>query len=498
MFETAELGRKIGRKAFAAEESELHTALLKAQFALREASVPVIVIVSGVEGAGKGGVVNRLNKWLDARGVETHALWDESEEERERPFFWRFWRVLPARGSIAVLFGSWYTKPIVDHALEHTDLDAYERALHRDVQLEQLLVDDGALIVKFWFHLTRKQQQARLKADLEAKSASPQLKAYARSYKRFASVSERAIRLTDRGHAPWHIIEAADENYRDITTGRLLLEAMENRLASITATAANSATTEAVSPVPRQAVPSVSRDEQTVLDKVDLSSRLSGKEYDKRLSNRQAELRQLAWKAKDQGRNTVMVFEGWDAAGKGGAIRRVTAGMDARLFRVISVAAPTDEELAHHYLWRFWRHIPRAGHMTIYDRSWYGRVLVERVERFAATNEWQRAYQEINDFEEQLVDHGVVLLKFWLHISPEEQLARFQEREQVERKQHKITDEDWRNRERWDAYRAAVHDMVARCSTAHAPWSLIGANDKKSARIEVLDTLCERLAKALD
>jgi len=495
MFETAELGRKIGRKAFAAEEPQLHTALLKAQFALQDAGIAVIVIVSGVEGAGKGGVVSRLNKWLDARGVETHALWDESEEERERPFFWRFWRVMPARGSIAVLFGSWYTKPIVDHALEHTDLDAYERALHRNVQLEQLLVDDGALIIKFWFHLNRKQQQTRLKADLDAETASPQLKAYSRSYKRFASVSERAIRITDRGHAPWHIIEATDENYRDITTGRLLLEAMESRLAQMTAT---SGTADGSTAAQTQTVPTVSPTEQTVLDKVDLGSRLSGKEYDKRLASRQSELRQLAWKAKQQGCNTVMVFEGWDAAGKGGVIRRVTAGMDARLFRVISVAAPTDEERAHHYLWRFWRHIPRAGHMTIYDRSWYGRVLVERVERFASTHEWQRAYQEINDFEEQLVDHGVIMLKFWLHISPEEQLARFKEREQVERKQHKITDEDWRNRERWDGYRAAVHDMVARCSTTHAPWLLIGANDKKSARIEVLDTICERLAKALD
>lgn len=493
MFETAELGRKVSSKDFSAQEPDLHTALLKAQFALRDARVPMVVIVSGVEGAGKGAVVNRLNKWLDTRGVETHALWDESDEERERPFFWRFWRVMPPKGSIAVLFGSWYTQPIVDYALKRTDVDAYERALNRIVQLEQLLVDDGALIVKFWFHLTRKQQQARLEADLKAKTASPQLKAFARSYKRFANVSERAIRLTDRGHARWHIIEAADENHRDLTTGQLLLEAMQARLAAPTARPDQLEASAAA-----QIVPTAAETEPTVLETVDLAARLAGKDYNKRLERRQAQLRQLAWKAKHQGRNTVMVFEGWDAAGKGGAIRRVTAGMDARLYRVISVAAPTDEELAHHYLWRFWRHIPRAGHMTIYDRSWYGRVLVERVERFASHDTWQRAYQEINDFEEQLVDHGVILLKFWLHISPEEQLRRFEEREQIERKQHKITDEDWRNRERWDAYRSAVHDMVARSSTDYAPWTLIGANDKKTARVEVLDTVCEALRKALD
>ncbi len=493
MFETAELGRKVSKKDFAAEEPKVHTALLKNQSALRDAGVPVIVIVSGIEGAGKGAFVNRLHKWLDTRGVETHALWEESEEERERPFFWRFWRVMPARGSISVLFGSWYTKPIVDHALNQTDVDAYERALHRNVQLERLLVDDGALIIKFWFHLTRKQQQARLAADLKTKSASPQLKAYARSYKRFANVSERAIRLTDRSHAPWHIIEAADEYYRDLYAGRHLLEAMEHRLASLPNTQ-----TPAVESIPPQAVPTVGPTERTVLETVDLTASLGGKDYDKQLESRQTELRQLAWKAKNQGRNTVMVFEGWDAAGKGGAIRRVTAGMDARLYRVISTAAPTDEELAHHYLWRFWRHIPRAGHMTIYDRSWYGRVLVERVERIATTEAWKRAYQEINDFEEQLVEHGVILFKFWLHISPEEQLARFKQREKIERKQHKITDEDWRNRARRHAYRAAVHDMVARSSTDYAPWTLISANDKKRARIEVLDTVCERLAKELD
>ena len=165
-------------------------------------------------------------------------------------------------------------------------------------------------------------------------------------------------------------------------------------------------------------------------------------------------------------RSSVVVFEGWDAAGKGGNIRRITAAIDPRTYRVISIAAPTDEEKAHHYLWRFWRHVPRAGYVTIYDRSWYGRVLVERVEGFARPDEWSRAYLEINDFEQQLVDHGIVLAKFWLHIDAKEQLRRFRERESVAWKQHKIAAEDWRNREKWDAYEEAVNDMVARTSTA--------------------------------
>ena len=213
-----------------------------------------------------------------------------------------------------------------------------------------------------------------------------------------------------------------------------------------------------------------------------------------RLQGRLARLSRLANR---QGRSTVAVFEGWDAAGKGGAIRRLTAPLDARLYRVTPIAAPTDEERAHHYLWRFWRAIPRAGLVSIYDRSWYGRVLVERVEGFAREDEWSRAYLEINDFEEQLARFGIIVVKYWLHISPEEQLRRFREREKTAWKRHKITEEDWRNRKRWSAYETAVGDMVARTSTAHAPWTLVPANDKKVARVEVLRTMVDRLSKAL-
>jgi polyphosphate kinase 2 (PPK2 family) len=211
----------------------------------------------------------------------------------------------------------------------------------------------------------------------------------------------------------------------------------------------------------------------------------------------QGKLHRLTWAAHQKKRSSVFVFEGWDAAGKGGCIRRITQAMDARLYQVISTAAPTDEERAHHYLWRFWRHIPRAGLVTVYDRSWYGRVLVERVENFAKESEWKRAYLEINSFEEQLVNHGTIMLKFWIHISPEEQLRRFKEREVIAYKQHKITDEDWRNRDKWEAYTLAVNDMVARTSTTLAPWVLVSGEDKGFGRIEVLKTVCNRLEEAL-
>ena len=221
-------------------------------------------------------------------------------------------------------------------------------------------------------------------------------------------------------------------------------------------------------------------------------------EYDQQLAKHQAELSQLVWAAQRQKRSMVLVFEGWDAAGKGSAIRRVAQAMDPRLYHVVGIAAPTDEERAHHYLWRFWRRLPRAGITTIFDRSWYGRVLVERVEGFAPPEDWNRAFHEINEFEERLVEHGIVVLKFWLHISPDEQLARFKERQTVAYKQYKITDEDWRNRKKWDDYTIAVDEMIARCGTDSAPWTIVAANDKRYARIQILKTIVHRLRAALE
>jgi polyphosphate:AMP phosphotransferase len=371
------------------------------------------------------------------------------------------------------------------------ELDA---ELKRISDCERMLHQDKALILKFWFHLPHKEQKKRLKAlasDLRSRwGGGHSRQEFQDHHDDFLRVAERVIRETDTGIAQWYLIEATDRNYRDLTVARTILDAMEARVAESRHTH-NPVHTHAPS------LPNVDSAQVTVLDKVDLDAEYDKKEYKQQLKHYQDRLNELSWQAYAQKRSTVLLFEGWDAAGKGGTIRRLIQGIDARLYRVIPIAAPTDEERAHHYLWRFWRHLPRDGRVTIFDRSWYGRVLVERVEGLATESQWQRAYLEINEFEEQLVQHGSVLGKFWLHISPEEQLQRFEARAETPYKQHKITEEDWRNRERWDAYKAAINEMVIRTSTENAEWTLVPANDKRYARICVLKTVCQSLEAAL-
>ena len=449
MFEAAKLGRRVPKEFFAAQVPELRTALLDAQFRLKTSKTSVIVLVAGVEGSGKGEVVNRLNEWLDTRGVQTHAFWDQTDEETARPRYWRFWRAMPPRGEMSVLFGGWYLEPI-EHRFrgQCTDADLDEE-LTRIRQFERMLIEDGALVVKFWFHLPEQEQKKRLKElardDRSRWKMLPDKAKFPEEYSRFEQIAERVLRNTDTGIAPWYVIEATDRRYRDLAVGQ-----------------------------------TIARDH-----------------YDREMKRLRDALNERAWAAYKAKRSTVMVFEGVDAAGKGGTIRRITSAIDARLYRTITVAAPTDEERARHYLWRFWRHIPRAGYLTMYDRSWYGRVLVERVEGFATHAEWQRAYNEINGFEEQLTENGIIVLKFWLQISPEEQLARFKAREDTPYKQHKITEEDWRNREKSEDYKLAVNEMVIRTSTEYAPWHLVAGNDKRHARVEVLKTVVQSLDAAL-
>lgn len=510
MFEAAELGRELDKNDYKAQLPDLRAQLLQTQFALSKTNIPVIIIVSGIDAAGRGEVVNALNEWLDPRGLETFSLDGLTDEERERPHYWRFWRRLPNRGRIGVYFGGWYVDPI-EHAAHQTwDRAKVDEELDHVRRFETMLVEDGALIVKIWLHLSQKEQRKRLKTlekdPHSRRSVTENDWKSADLHPQFVSAAERAIRHTDSGAAPWVLIEATDPRYRNITVARTVLNALRQRIDEYdTQKQLSSRNSESplivessiASPMVAEPRSSSSKAHLTVLDKVDITQQLTAKEYRQHIQTLQGKLHRLTWAAHQKKRSSVFVFEGWDAAGKGGCIRRMTQAMDARLYQVISTAAPTDEERAHHYLWRFWRHIPRAGLVTVYDRSWYGRVLVERVENFAKENEWKRAYLEINGFEEQLINHGTIVLKFWIHISPEEQLRRFKEREVIAYKQHKITDEDWRNRDKWDAYTLAVNDMVARTSTALAPWVLVSGEDKGFGRIEVLKTVCNRLEEAL-
>jgi polyphosphate:AMP phosphotransferase len=437
---------------------------------------------------------------MDPRWIVTQAVGEPSDEELERPEYWRFWRALPPRGRIGLFLSSWYSRPVLDRVYRRLSKDAFDERLHRIMEFEQTLAADGALILKFWMHLGKAAQKKRLTHlehdPLRRWKVNRLAWKHWRMYPKFIAAAEQAIRETNRADAPWMIVEGADARYRSLTVGETIRDAIRARLAETEENAKRPAAAAA----PRgKARPSAARRAPvaSILSSLDMTKTIAPEKAAARIQEEQGRLNLLQSQAHNAGVSTMLVFEGWDAAGKGGAIRRVTAALDARDYRIIPVAAPTDEERAQHYLWRFWRHLGRAGLVTIFDRSWYGRVLVERVEGFATEKEWTRAYAEINQFEGQLAERGVVLVKYWLHVTRDEQLRRFTRRQSKSYKRWKLTDEDWRNRERWYDYEKAVNDMIERTSTREAPWTLVEANDKNLARIKVLKTAGDRLERAL-
>jgi AMP-polyphosphate phosphotransferase len=501
MFEAAEVGRKLSKREYKAQVPRLRSELLNAQQQLRQAPFPVIVLFAGVDTAGKGETVNLLNEWMDPRWIVTRGYIDPSSEERERPRLWRYWRDLPRRGGIALFLSAWYSSPIRNRVAGRITKAEFDVLLDQMIAFEHALADDGAVILKFWMHLSRAAQKKRLKSlekdPLQRWRVTKEQWKHWRMFEKFVAAADRAIRRTSTDHAPWYIVEGEDAEYRAIVVGTALRDAIRSGLERARAERPESH----VAPTKHQRRPVsvIERVERqfNVLDNLDLSQRLRDKHFKTKLAEQQSRLNLLQRESRRQGVSTIVVFEGWDASGKGGAIRRVTGALDARDYDVIPVAEPTDEERTRHYLWRFWRHLSRAGRMTIFDRSWYGRVLVERVEGLAKEAEYMRAYGEINHFEEQLVTHGILIVKFWIHINKDEQLRRFRARSRISYKKWKITKEDWRNRARWADYTIAVNDMVARTSTRIAPWTLIEGNDKNFARVKILRTLGDRLEERL-
>ena len=494
MFESAELGHRTDKEEYDAAVPPLRMALLDAQYEILELKqFAVVVLINGIDGAGKGETMNLLDEWMDSRHIEGWAFDQPTAEESERPFMWRFWRALPPRGKIGVMFNNWYSQPIRDRVERIGSKADFEQRLGEIRRFEDMLAQEGVLLVKFWFHLSKSGQKKRLR-EL-AKDPRTRWRVterdwqFYRQYPRYRDVAARALRQTSTGNAPWMIVDGSDPRFRALFVGRSLLAALEKRLEAARRRH-----------VPRQLAPALPPviDRRNVLDSLILRQSMGKKEYGEALEGLQGRLALLTRDGKFRSRHSlVLVFEGGDAAGKGGAIRRVTAALDIRQYSVVPVAAPTEEERAQPYLWRFWRHLPARGKTVVFDRSWYGRVLVERIEGFCSEADWMRAYGEIGDFEDQLADAGIIVIKFWLAIGKDEQLARFQAREAEPHQRFKITAEDWRNREKWDDYVRAVCDMVDRTSTERAPWTLVEAEIKYFARIKVLRTICERIEAEL-
>ncbi len=485
MLNQADLNAALDKPAYKKIMEALDLRLAELQRQAREAGIPILVVFEGWDAAGKGVVLGRLLEALDPRGYKVHHVASPNEDERMHPAPWRFWNRIPARGLMAFFNRSWYHHLLDDLAEGKVHGMALTAAFERIRVFERHLADDGMIILKFFLHISKKEQAKRFDKLEKDKVFSWRVgKTERRRHKHFddyVRAVDDVLEETSVPEAPWVVIPATDERYSIVRVAETLADAIEKALAQRAECAP-----ETIEFAPRQTNP---------LDAVDTSVTLPRAEYQERLPKLQAELRRLQYLCYMRRRPVIIVYEGWDASGKGGNIKRLLRKLDPRGFEVIPFAAPQGEEKTHHYLWRFWRVLPKAGHFALFDRSWYGRVLVERVEGFATPQEWQRAYSEINEFEQQLADSGAVIVKFWMHVSKDEQLRRFQDRQNTPHKQWKITDEDWRNREKWDHYWEAVSDMLDRTSTAHAPWTIIEGNDKCHARVKALETVVNTIKK---
>ena len=491
MLEKIDLSKKVDKKTYRRVMDEAEEKLGLLQRECKDAGIPVILVFEGMGAAGKGVQINRLIQALDPRGFDVYACDRPTEDEQMRPFLWRYWTKTPAKGRIAVFDRSWYRSVQVDRFDGLTPEDKLGDAYQDILSFEKQLCDDGTVIMKFFLYIDKDEQKRRFKKLEGSKETSWRVtdEDWNRNkyFGRYLKMNEEMLEKTDTDYAPWVIIEAVDKDYAALKIASTVMDRLEYEL--------EHSRPEEEKTAQGQEAKIRERFKNGVLSGIDLSKSLTEEEYKTRLKKLQKRLAELHSELYRLRIPVVIGFEGWDAGGKGGAIKRLTSNLDPRGYRVNPTAAPNDIEKVHHYLWRFWNNVPKAGHIAVFDRTWYGRVMVERIEGFCSEAEWRRAYQEINEMESHMANAGAVVLKFWLHIDKDEQERRFRERQANPAKQWKITDEDWRNREKWDQYEEAVNEMLIRTSTTYAPWIVVEGNDKRYARVKVLQTVVDALEK---
>lgn len=462
------------------------------QLKLKEKKLPVIIVFEGWGASGKGSLIADTIKMLDPRFFKVCSTLPASEQEKRYPLMKRFWEMIPEKGKILIMDRSWYQELAIAKLEEGISGDEYDRRVEAVNTFERQLTDDGYLIIKLFLHISRREQKRRflkLKEDNATKwrvtdTDKMRNKNYDTYYKQFDDMLMR----TDSEYCRWKVIDTTDKQFTRFQLFNILVSQITNAVNSKPEYRSPADLTTMFPPV-----------KMPLLSEIELEGKtVKPARYSDELKKRQKELAKLHSKIYKKKIPAVIVFEGWDAAGKGGAIKRIGAALDPRGYEAVPVAAPSREELDRHYLWRFWKNIPKTGHITIFDRSWYGRVMVERIEGFTPRERCDMAYREIDEFERELDRAGVVVIKFWMQIDKEEQLRRFTARQNDPEKQWKITDEDWRNREKWDAYESAVNEMIEKTSVSYAPWTVVEGNDKLYARIKVLDTVIDRLEKALE
>jgi len=493
MLEKIDLSKKLNKSEYKTISTELEYKLGELQRKVRELKIPVIVVFEGWDAAGKGTLINQLMLAIDPRGFTVYPIKAPNEEERYRPFLWRFWTKIPETGRLAIFDRSWYGRVLVERVDKIVSKELWSQAYEDINAFERQLADDGTVIVKFYLHITKQEQKKRFEKLLKNKCTSWKVTEedwrHHKQYQQYARAVEEMLDKTDTNLAPWTIIEAHDRRFAIVKMYKTLIAAIERRIAEVQKSEYKYEKITAKVEVIDSHV--------SILNQIDLSHSLSREKYEKELKKYQKRIRDLEHEVYVKRIPVIIVYQGWDAAGKGGNIKRLLQGMDPRGYEVVPVGAPNDIELNHHYLWRFWIKIPKAGHFTIFDRSWYGRVLVERIEGFCTETEWRRAYREIKEMEAHLANYGTVIIKFWLHIDSEEQLRRFKSREVTPHKQWKIGEEDWRNRKKWDQYQVAVDEMLFRTNTSYAPWTIIEANDKLYARIKAIKTVVQAVENRL-